>query len=204
MTTSEREFKHYLQEADIILLLLRHHRKAANMSVDDVGIKMKTTRSIVARLESGASTMTLDRLLGMISAIGMSATHFFSEFGKIRIFAEERSIKVLATHNDFCDHSQKPDCGEYFLHTSLQAMILEYYSQQSKIEVLEKFTIWWRDGTRSVIEGVSIDDAFTKAGYGAGAVKAVDWYDRGDVDTHYWCTATKNWLRRTPIINPNA
>jgi hypothetical protein len=71
---------------------------------------------------------------------------------------------------------------------------------QSTEVTTEKFTVWWRDGTRSVIEGSSIEQAFTQAGYGAGAVKAVDWYDRGDVDTHEWCKATKNWQRRTSII----
>lgn len=69
-------------------------------------------------------------------------------------------------------------------------------------EVEETFTVWWKDGTRSVIKGPNIETAFTKAGYGAGAVAAVDWYDRGDVNTHYWCVETKNWMRREPIIKP--
>lgn len=58
------------------------------------------------------------------------------------------------------------------------------------------FTLWWLDGTRNVVQGLTIADAFTKAGYGGGALAALDWYDNGDVDTHVWNKATHQWDRR--------
>lgn len=58
------------------------------------------------------------------------------------------------------------------------------------------FTIYWRDGKRSVIYGPTIEEAFTNAGYGGGAVAAIDWYDNGDTDTHVWVKSEKTWVKR--------
>jgi hypothetical protein len=40
------------------------------------------------------------------------------------------------------------------------------------------FRLFWRDGKQEVIEGTTISDAFTRAGYGAGAVAALDYYEQ--------------------------
>lgn len=40
-----------------------------------------------------------------------------------------------------------------------------------------KFILHWLDGKVEEVEGNSISDAFTRAGYGAGAIRALDWYD---------------------------
>ncbi len=39
-----------------------------------------------------------------------------------------------------------------------------------------QFKIHWLDGKTETVEGVDFKDAFTRAGYGAGAVKAIDFY----------------------------
>ena len=62
-----------------------------------------------------------------------------------------------------------------------------------------KFTIYWKDGSRKVITGVTMKDAFTAAGYGAGAVAAIDWYDNGISQTHHYNTETKEWVKKEPI-----
>ncbi len=49
---------------------------------------------------------------------------------------------------------------------------------------MNKYTLYWLTGDRNIVEGESIEDAFTKAGYGAGAVAALDWYDEGISQTH--------------------
>lgn len=67
-----------------------------------------------------------------------------------------------------------------------------------------EFTIYWKHGERSVIKGTSIDHAFTRAGYGAGAVAAIDWYDNGNTSTHKWVEETKNWMRKELLIDPKA
>ena len=58
-----------------------------------------------------------------------------------------------------------------------------------------KFTIYWKDGSRKVITGVTMEDAFTTAGYGAGAVAAIDWYDNGISQTHHYNMETKEWVK---------
>lgn len=61
---------------------------------------------------------------------------------------------------------------------------------------VKKFTIYWLDGRRDVIEGTSIEDAFRKAGYGGGATAAIDWYDNGDTNTHDFIKG-QGWVRKT-------
>jgi len=62
-----------------------------------------------------------------------------------------------------------------------------------------KFTIYWKDGSRKVITGVTMEDAFTAAGYDAEAVAAIDWYDNGISQTHHYHTETKKWVKYEPV-----
>jgi hypothetical protein len=41
---------------------------------------------------------------------------------------------------------------------------------------MRRFKIFWLDGTVETITGDSIADAFMKAGYGGGAIRALDYY----------------------------
>ena len=43
------------------------------------------------------------------------------------------------------------------------------------------FTFFWLDGTREVLEGNSPADAANKAGYGAGAIHALDFWKPGKI-----------------------
>jgi flavin-binding protein dodecin len=46
------------------------------------------------------------------------------------------------------------------------------------------FKLHWLTGQSEVVNGYDIADAFSKAGYGAGAVRALDWYEeiKGQVE----------------------
>ena len=55
------------------------------------------------------------------------------------------------------------------------------------------FTLYWRDGKKQTIKGFNIADAFTAAGYGAGAMGALDFYEKGDSNEYKWNTETKTW-----------
>lgn len=63
---------------------------------------------------------------------------------------------------------------------------------------IKYFTLYWLNGSRNVIKGASIEDAFAKAGYGRGAIKAVDWYDYGITNTHRFVKG-KGWERYEPL-----
>jgi len=58
---------------------------------------------------------------------------------------------------------------------------------------MKKFQIYWLDGKHETVTGTDIADAFTQAGYGAGALGAVDFYDNGDQVKYTWNATTKNW-----------
>ena len=65
---------------------------------------------------------------------------------------------------------------------------------------MNQFTLFWRDGKKEVIEGNAIDDAFTRRGYGAGALRALDFYWEGSVlDRYLWDEKLSQWQ-----INPDA
>lgn len=58
----------------------------------------------------------------------------------------------------------------------------------------KQFTIFWLSGKSEIIVGNTIKEAFTNAGYGAGALKAVDFYADGDETQFYeWNTITQTW-----------
>ena len=56
------------------------------------------------------------------------------------------------------------------------------------------FTLFWRGGRRDVLSGDSVSGAMNKAGYGAGAVAALDFYADGE-NTEYMWLKSKGWVR---------
>lgn len=60
---------------------------------------------------------------------------------------------------------------------------------------MKQFTLYWLDGLREIITGTSIADAFNKAGYGAGALRALDFYEEG-IATNYTWNGSK-WTKNT-------
>lgn len=41
----------------------------------------------------------------------------------------------------------------------------------------KKFKLYWLGGKTEIIKGKNIADAFTHAGYSAGAIRALDYYE---------------------------
>ena len=41
---------------------------------------------------------------------------------------------------------------------------------------LKTFILYWDDGSTEKVHGTTIDDAFRRAGYGGGAIAALDYY----------------------------
>jgi hypothetical protein len=57
------------------------------------------------------------------------------------------------------------------------------------------FTVFWLNGTYELLQGNTIVDAFNKAGYSQGALRAVDFYSEDDKSKEYvWIKNEKKWL----------
>lgn len=49
---------------------------------------------------------------------------------------------------------------------------------------MKDFIIYWRDGKHDVVSGETIASAFTRAGFGAGAMAVVDFYEESKIPTY--------------------
>lgn len=58
------------------------------------------------------------------------------------------------------------------------------------------FTLYWLDGTREVIKGDSIANALRDAGYGGGALRALDFYAEGVDDKYVWSAKERTWRHK--------
>jgi len=58
-----------------------------------------------------------------------------------------------------------------------------------------KFTLYWLTGKREVVEGEDAAQAMTLAGYGGGAVRALDFYAQGDNREYYWDATERTWKK---------
>ena len=83
----------------------------------------------------------------------------------------------------------------------LNVIVLTFIEKQNVIEAAEllapmsKWTVFWRNGERDVYEGDDIQDAFRRAGVGAGALSAVDFYTKGNNNEYEWDSEKRNWDR---------
>lgn len=56
-----------------------------------------------------------------------------------------------------------------------------------------KFTLFWKTGDRQVVQGRTIAEAMTLAGYSSGAVRALDFWADGDSHRYEWNKADRQW-----------
>lgn len=64
------------------------------------------------------------------------------------------------------------------------------------------FTLFWKDGKREVVRGLHAADAMTAAGYGGGAIGALDFYAAGDCHDYAWDVVKRNWKMIIKQIEP--
>ena len=59
-----------------------------------------------------------------------------------------------------------------------------------------RWSLYWRTGTREIIEGPDIVTAMNNAGIGAGALAALDFYKKGAEDHAYrWSADDRRWVK---------
>ena len=56
------------------------------------------------------------------------------------------------------------------------------------------FTLYWRTGDREVVTGETVEKAMMLAGYGGGAIRALDFYAKGDDREWKWAPETREWV----------
>ena len=57
----------------------------------------------------------------------------------------------------------------------------------------KQFTLYWRTGKREVVSGRDPAEAMTLAGYGGGAIRALDFYAEGDNHEYSWDSGEREW-----------
>ena len=59
---------------------------------------------------------------------------------------------------------------------------------------MNTYTFYWLDGKRQVLKGTDPADALRRAGYGQGALRALDFYENGESDDYEWSNHT--WMKK--------
>lgn len=60
---------------------------------------------------------------------------------------------------------------------------------------MKNFILYWLSGKKETVTGTDIRDAFSRAGYGAGAVRAMDFYaGEGEAPDYTWVPAERKWV----------
>lgn len=63
---------------------------------------------------------------------------------------------------------------------------------------MAQFTLYWLTGKRELVTGKTAQDAMTKAGYGHGALPALDFCRPGKDYSFYWNQEQKKWCEVPP------
>lgn len=66
------------------------------------------------------------------------------------------------------------------------------------METKKTFYLFWRFGKKEKVEGTDIAAAFNNAGYGGGAIRALDFYS--EKDSHEWNAEQKAWENKEAVI----
>lgn len=62
---------------------------------------------------------------------------------------------------------------------------------------MKTWTFYWLDGRRDVLTAETPEAALNQAGYGRGALAALDFYGEGDQDEHVWDAVARTWNKTT-------
>lgn len=59
---------------------------------------------------------------------------------------------------------------------------------------MKTYTLYWRDGKRELVQGTGVNNALDRAGYGAGALRALDFWAEGDDHEYTWLGG--EWVKK--------
>jgi len=65
-----------------------------------------------------------------------------------------------------------------------------------------KYTIFWLTGEAQIVKGDSVSEAMTNAGIGAGAIRAMDFFEEGDKRKYWkWNKEKHRWEKIVEFSN---
>ena len=62
--------------------------------------------------------------------------------------------------------------------------------------MINSYTLFWLTGKREIVKGEDPAQAMTLAGYGGGAVRALDFYANGENDEYEWNPDKRDWIKK--------
>lgn len=81
----------------------------------------------------------------------------------------------------------------------IEVKLPEILSQLEARALKEKFTLFWSNGQRQVIDapnGASFGMAMIKAGYRPSVMQAIDFYSPGDNHDYVWDSVKGTWIKQ--------
>ena len=61
---------------------------------------------------------------------------------------------------------------------------------------MKTYIFYWRDGKISIGKGNTTEDAFTRLGYGAGAIRALDFHEQSETQNYTWDKEKHDWVKK--------
>ena len=68
-------------------------------------------------------------------------------------------------------------------------------------KIVPKFTLFWRDGKREVINGSTIAEAMNSVYGGNTIIGLLDFYEDGDCKDYIWDDEVKEWRRNQDTLS---
>jgi hypothetical protein len=120
----------------------------------------------------------------------------------VRLYLKQHGVvKAVNLIDNVWTYTVEFDDAEHRNFTAKYLTQVHRYDEMPEKEtpVDVQFTIYWRDGLKSLVTGPNVEQAMTKAGFGAGAAAAIDFYARGDDDRYMWVLG--EWVMKKTLIN---
>ncbi len=130
-------------------------------------------------LEFDASEQDMDKIIEFIESRGISLLQFrtYKQLDKSIV---QDWIDLTKTVNAMADRSNDRNKQE-----------------EKDKEQIQLWTLYWKDGKKEIIQGSTLEEAFTKYGFGAGAKSALDFYVKGTDASYNWNNKDKSWDKIT-------
>src|SRR6185437_16051065 len=112
---------------------------------------------------------------------------------ELQYSAERFAINSLVMHSPELDRDTMREIANNF--RTLARTINTTRDASLKAALTKTFTLFWSDGKRNIIHGDTMNNAFAAAGYGRGALAALDFWAAGDENSYQWDKQTRRWVK---------